>query len=175
MVQVSASNEAFLFWFRLPFTCRTADFWNQFPGCNLLKPQPSFWQCKLANRETCDSGDYTNSKRPITLRGVAPGKLICREIQPVLTFHPCSTIILLFLLLFLQQQSRKDWWEVKPSSSGINWLLWSEVTLTSSATRRLELKCRNYFNFYARPEKCVVQQQERNTRQARCTTGKQWI
>ncbi len=68
MVQVFASNKTLLLRFGLSFTWQqragapeTSNYWNRIPGCNLLKPQPSFWLCKLANHKACESGDYTNA------------------------------------------------------------------------------------------------------------------
>ncbi len=49
-----------------------------------------------------------------------------------------ETLLLFEPPLFLRQQSGKDWLVVKPSSCGVNWPLWPEVTLTSCVTLHLE-------------------------------------
>ncbi len=87
----------------------------------------------------------------LTPRSVAPGvaapkvlwKHICRKIQAALTFRPCSPDILLFPLLFLQQQNRKD----VARSEATSYLI-SLAASASSATPCSALKSLNYFNFY---------------------------
>ncbi len=49
------------------FCCSSAFFFNMTTPCwlaperSLLKPQPSFQLCKLANPKACESGDYANA------------------------------------------------------------------------------------------------------------------
>ncbi len=53
----------------------TINFWNRVPENNLLNPQTSLRQCKLANCKACDSGGYANANANASSHYQTPIKL----------------------------------------------------------------------------------------------------